>query len=105
MPTLWCTLRGLPKDAQRAIVQNFNLAVLIGTFAGYLAGGHVRAAMLPSLGIVAAATFVPVLIGARLYHGLSEAAFRRVVLGLLTAAGVALLATAGPQALARLAGP
>lgn len=24
-PALWCTLRGLERDAQRAVVQNFNL--------------------------------------------------------------------------------
>ncbi len=101
VPTLWCTLRGMPKDAQRAIIQNFNLAVLLATFGGYLLAGHVRTAMLPHLGLVAAATLVPVLIGARVYRGLSEAAFRRVVLGLLTIAGAALLATAGPQAFGR----
>ena len=102
VPTLWCTLRGLPKDAQRSIIQNFNLAVLLATFTGYLLAGHVTRAMLPPLALVAAATLVPVLVGARLYHGLSDLAFRRVVLGLLTLAGLALLANAGPQALRRL---
>jgi len=36
------------------------------------------------------------LLGARLYAGLSEAAFRQVVLGLLTLSGVALLASSLP---------
>ena len=26
VPTLWCTLRGMEKEQQRATVQNFNLA-------------------------------------------------------------------------------
>src|SRR5256885_4262412 len=25
LPTLWCTLRGYPKDEQRSVIQNFNL--------------------------------------------------------------------------------
>jgi len=100
-PALWCTLQDLPKDAQRSIVQNFNLAVLLAAFAGYLAAGHVKSAMLPHLGLAGAATLVPVLVGTSVYRRLSEAAFRRVVLGLLTLAGVALLATALPQLVAR----
>jgi uncharacterized membrane protein YfcA len=39
---------------------------------------------------------LPVLLGARVYIGLSEATFRRVVLVLLTLAGVALLVSALP---------
>ena len=52
--------------------------------------------MLPLLGIVALAVLVPVLLGARLYIGISEAAFRQIVLGLLTLSGVALLASSLP---------
>lgn len=96
IPTLWCGLRGFGKDAQRAVIQNFNLTMLAATFAGYLYGGYVTAPMLPMLGLVALCVLVPVLLGARVYVGLSEAAFRRVVLVLLTLAGVALLASALP---------
>ena len=32
VPTLWCTLRGFEKDVQRAVIQNFNLAMLAVTF-------------------------------------------------------------------------
>jgi hypothetical protein len=42
---------------------------------------------------------VPALIGARIYVGLSEAGFRRIVLSLLTASGVALLVSALPHLL------
>ena len=101
VPTLWCTLRGYPRDAQRAVVQNFNLAMLSVALALHVLGGHLTAAMLPLLAIVAAAVLVPVLLGARLYQGLSEAAFRRLVLGLLTASGVAILASALPELLRR----
>jgi uncharacterized protein len=101
IPTLWCTLRGFDKDTQRAIIQNFNLATLAVTMAAYLATGLVTVDLLPRLAIVAPAVLVPVLLGARLYIGLSELAFRRIVLGLLTASGVALLVSSVPKLVQR----
>ena len=91
IPTLWYTLRGLEKDVQRGLIQNFNLATLAVTMVAYLASGAVSTHMLPSFGIVAVALLVPVLLGARLYVGLSQQAFRQVVLVLLTVSGVAVL--------------
>lgn len=101
IPTLWCTLRGFDKDAQRTVIQNFNLSMLAVTFATYLGHGMVTRPMLPMLAIVAAAVLVPVLLGGRLYIGLSEAAFRRVVMIVLTLGGLALLASALPGLLSR----
>ncbi len=100
-PTLWCTLRGMAKDEQRAVIQNFNLAALAFTMAGYLASGLVTRDMWPLLPLVAVALLVPSLIGARVYVGLSELAFRRVVLVLLSGSGVAMLVAAVPRLLAR----
>jgi uncharacterized membrane protein YfcA len=91
IPTLWCTLRGMHKAAQRAVVQNFNIAALTVTMAAYVATGAVTRPMWPLLPVVAAAVFVPSLIGARMYHRLSERAFRHVVLGLLTLSGAVML--------------
>lgn len=102
IPTLWCTLRGFDKDSQRAVIQNFNLATLAATFVGYLATGVITREMLPLLAIVVPAILLPVLLGARLYVGISELAFRRIVLGLLTASGVAMLVSSVPRLLARL---
>jgi hypothetical protein len=63
----------------------------------YLARGLVTTPpMLPMMGVVAIAMLVPTVLGNRLYVGLSEAAFRRLVLGLLTASGVALLVSSIP---------
>ena len=102
LPTLWCTLRGLDKDVQRAIIQNFNLAMLLVTFITYLATGLVTREALPLLAIVVPAMLVPVLLGARLYHGISDARFRQIVLGMLTLSGVAMLVASLPKVLARL---
>lgn len=93
VPTLWCTLRGFDKAGQRTVIQNFNLATLTVTMAAYLASGTVSQPMWPLLPLVAAAIVLPAWIGVRYYHGLGEAAFRRVVLVLLTAAGAAMLAS------------
>ena len=99
VPTLWCTLRGMEKELQRTIVQNFNLAVLAVTMAGYVATGAVTRDMRPPLPVVALALLVPVLFGARVYVGLSEAAFRKLVLSLLSLSGLAMLASAVPRLL------
>ena len=102
LPTLWCTLRGLDKDVQRAIIQNFNLAMLLVTFATYAATGLISRAALPLLALVIPAMLVPSLLGARLYLGISEARFKQVVLGLLTLSGVAMLVASVPNVLGRL---
>ncbi|MBL0425835.1 sulfite exporter TauE/SafE family protein [Ramlibacter alkalitolerans] len=101
VPTLWCTVRGFDKDRQRAIIQNFNLSMLLVTFASYLATGIFERRMLPLLAVVAPAVLVPVLVGTRVYLGISDVAFRKVVLGLLAASGVALLVASVPVLLAR----
>ncbi len=102
VPTLWCSLRGMEKNTQRSIIQNFNLTTLAFTMAAYLATGAVTREMLPMFAIVAPAMLIPVLLGARLYIGLSEETFRRVVLALLTASGIALLVSALPHLWNRL---
>ncbi len=99
VPTLWCTLRGMEKDAQRAIIQNFNLAALAFTMLGYVVSGSVTRDMWPLLPLVAVALLVPSLLGARVYVGLSEAAFRKVVLTLLSLSGLAMLVAAVPRLL------
>lgn len=99
IPTLWCTLRGFEKDTQRTIIQNFNLGALIVTMAIYVGTGIVTADMLPKFAIVAPAMLIPAFLGTRVYLGISDIAFRRIVLSLLTLSGVAMLAAAVPKVL------
>jgi uncharacterized protein len=101
VPTLWCTVRGFDKDKTRAIIQNFNLSMQVVTFGSYIATGILEPAMLPLLAVVAPAVLIPVLLGARVYIGISELTFRKLVLGLLSASGVALLVSSVPVLLAR----
>ncbi|MGY6269595.1 sulfite exporter TauE/SafE family protein [Achromobacter denitrificans] len=100
IPTLWCTLRGFDRDVQRAVIQNFNLSMLMVTMASYVFTGVVTQEMLPLFAVIVPAMLVPTLWGTRVYVGISDAAFRRIVLGLLTASGVALLASSVPRLLA-----
>ncbi len=99
LPTLWCTLRGYERDVQRTIIQNFNLTMLAMTMITYGGSGLVTRTALPMLAVVLPAMLIPTVLGTRVYATLSEAAFRRVVLGLLTASGVTFLATALPRLL------
>ncbi len=96
IPTLWCTLRGFDKDAQRAVIQNFNLAMLAVTLATQFAAGLVTRETLPLFLVVAPSLLLPAMLGTRIYLGISEAAFRNVVLVLLAASGVALLVRSVP---------
>lgn len=101
IPTLWTTLRQYDRDHARAVVQNFNLVILALSGSALVVSGRVTPEVLPTLAIVIVAMFVPALIGMRVYIGLSEVAFRRVVLTCLTASGVALLASSVPVLWAR----
>ena len=90
-PTLWVTLRGWGRDAQRSVFQGFNLAMHALTMAAYLASGTFPAAAWPLCLVAAPAMLLPALLGARLYRRFSDTAFRRVVLGLLAISGVVLV--------------
>ena len=103
LPTLWATLRGWDRDTLRTVVQNFNLAMLVVTLAAYIATGALAPATAALMPWVAGVVLLPVLLGARLYSGLSNEHFKRVVLSLLSLTGIALLLRALPPLLARMA--
>jgi uncharacterized protein len=89
--TIWCTLRGWPRDEQRAAFQPIGVGIFLMT--GLWLGG---------MGLVGAETLylfvigLPVLlagtwVGLRLYARLDEAGFRKVVLILLLISGLSLV--------------
>jgi len=90
-PTIWCGLRGWPRDEQRAVFQPTAVATFLMTFlwlggSGTVSPEAVRlfAAGLPALAAGTALGWV-------LYGRLDEGAFRRVILALLLVSGLALL--------------
>jgi uncharacterized membrane protein YfcA len=93
-PALWSTVRGYDKQWQRALLHRFNLVALAAVFTALVWRGVVTAEMLPHLGTAVIASIVPLFAGARLYRRLSDMQFRRIVLGLLAFAGIAILVAA-----------
>ena len=96
-PTLWCTLRGWERDAQRAVFQSFNLTMHTLTIATYGMTGILTGETLRLVAIAAPAMLVPVWLGAKLYARLSGAGFRLLLLALLLLSGIGLLASALPR--------
>src|ERR1019366_6655840 len=86
-PILWATLRGWDRHAQRAVFQVFNISMHSLTLTMYFISGTVPSRALPLFAIMIPAMLVPSIVGYRLYRRVSDIAFRRVVLGLLTASG------------------
>jgi uncharacterized membrane protein YfcA len=89
--TIWCGLRGWPKDQQRTIFQP--VAVAIFLMSAFWLGA--KGAITPDT-IKLFAVGLPVLIagtwlGLKLYGRLDEASFRKVVLGLLFISGMVLM--------------
>ncbi|MEQ1782555.1 MAG: sulfite exporter TauE/SafE family protein [Hyphomonadaceae bacterium] len=94
IPTLWCTLRGWDKDAQRGVMQGFNITMHVATLTGYLiAGDKINGETLKMFAIITPALAIPVLVGAMAFRRLNQKAFRRVVLGLLFVSGIVLTAS------------
>jgi uncharacterized membrane protein YfcA len=90
-PTLWCALRGWDKHSQRAVFQAFHTCMHTVTLAAYFFGGLLGPPTFRLFVVAAPAMLVPALLGARLYHRVSDVAFRRAVLLLLLLSGVFLL--------------
>ena len=91
LPTIWCGLRGWKSDAQRAVFQPVAVAIFIMTALWLGARGSISRVtvelFLFGLPVLLAGTWL----GLRLYGKLDPAGFRKMVLALLLASGVALL--------------
>ena len=89
--TMWCNLRGFPKDTQRAIYQpvitvSFILTGVSLAIAGQFTGEVVRLYLYGLLPMAAGLWF-----GVHLYGRLNENTFRKVILVLLLLSGAALV--------------
>jgi uncharacterized membrane protein YfcA len=97
VPTLWCTLRGWPKDQQRTVFQAFNLFMHIVTLSAFALHGMITSEIAELFAIVAPVMLLPTLVGIRLYRRFSDSSFKGLVLGLLAASGVMLLVSTAPH--------
>jgi uncharacterized membrane protein YfcA len=92
VPTLWASVRGWTKDEQRAVFQPVAVAIFVGC-ALWLGGtGTVDHETMRLFVLGLPALLLGSWLGLKLYGRLDEAGFRRIVLGLLLLAGLALIA-------------
>jgi uncharacterized membrane protein YfcA len=89
--TIWCNLRGWPKDVQRTVFQPVAVAIFLMSALWLGAKGTVTAdtAKLFAMGLpcLLAGTWL----GLKLFGQIDEATFRKIVLALLLLSGVTLL--------------
>jgi uncharacterized protein len=92
LTTIWCGIRGWPKDEQRAVFQPIGVAIfaMSGLWLGISGAISTDTAWFFVVGLPAllAGTWL----GLKLYGHLDEAGFRKVVLVLLLVSGIALVA-------------
>ena len=92
LPTIWCGVRGWPKDEQRAVFQPTGVAIFLGTALLLGGAGTVTPYTVRLFLIGLPALLLGSWVGLRLYGRLDEAGFRKVVLLLLLVSGIALIA-------------
>ena len=94
LTTIWCGIRGWPKDEQRAVFQPIGVAIfaMSGLWLGVSGAVSTDTAWFFVFGLPAllAGTWA----GLKLYGHLDEASFRKIVLLLLLVSGIALLVPA-----------
>ena len=89
--TIWCGLRGWPKDVQRAVFQPVGVAIFAMSAVWLGIGGAVDADTLRLFAIGLPILLAGTWLGLRLYGRVDDAGFRKIVLALLLASGVALM--------------
>src|SRR3981189_809428 len=89
--TIWCGLRGWPKDQQRAVFQPVAVAIFAMSALWLGVKGAVSADTIRLFLFGLPALLAGTWLGMKLYGRLDETAFRKVVLVLLLASGVALI--------------
>lgn len=90
-PILWVRLRGWDRHTQRAVFQTFNLCMQCLTTIAYASSGVVTHRLLLLLAVTVPTLLIASRIGNRLYYRISDRAFSRVILGLLSVSGIVLI--------------
>jgi uncharacterized membrane protein YfcA len=89
--TIWCGLRGWPKDVQRTVFQPVAVTIFLMSAIWIGARGAITADTIKLFLMGLPALLAGTWLGLKLFGRLNEAAFRRVVLALLLASGAALM--------------
>ena len=89
--TIWCGLRGWPKDVQRTVFQPVAVAIFLMSALWIGAKGAVTTDMIKLFLIGLPALFAGSWLGLKLFGRINEAAFRKIVLMLLLVSGLVLM--------------
>ena len=89
--TIWCGLRGWPKDVQRAVFQPVAVATFLTSALWIGTKGALSAETIKLFLIGLPALFAGTTLGLKLFGRLNEAAFRKIVLALLLVSGAVLV--------------
>ena len=93
--TIWCQLRGWPKDSQRAVFQPVMLAAILMNVISLGIAGAITAATLQLYLLGLPAMLAGLWVGFKLYGKLDDASFRKVILILLLISGLGLILPPG----------
>jgi uncharacterized protein len=89
--TIWCGIRGWPKDVQRTVFQPVGVAIFVMSAAWLGTRGEIGRDTISLFAIGLPALAAGTWLGLRHYGRLDESAFRKVVLFLLLGSGLALV--------------
>ncbi len=90
LPTIWCDLRGMPKNQQRGVVQPFIAAMQLLALAVMLWRGGLSREAMTDLVVSLPALACGVGLGIIMFRKVNDVLFRRIVLTVLIIAGLAL---------------
>jgi uncharacterized membrane protein YfcA len=90
--TIWCQLRGGPKDAQRAVFQPVMFLTFLMSAVSLGAAGAYTVATLKLYALALPALIAGIWLGLKLYGRLDDATFRKIILLLLLVSGLSLIA-------------
>ncbi len=93
LPAIWSGLRDWGKDARRAVLQPFNMAILAVAVVAHALAGLFTVELFRALAFAVPATLIGAYAGKRLYRRLGDRHFDRVVLAILLTAGTLVVAS------------
>jgi uncharacterized membrane protein YfcA len=92
LPTIWCDLQGMPKEQQRGVVQPYIAMMQLAALGLMLVHNGFPAKVLTNFTLSLPALAAGTTTGIMMFGRVNDAVFRRVVLGALFVAGLALVA-------------
>lgn len=91
LPTVWCDLRGLPKDTKRGLTQPYIATMQFFGFFLMALHGDLSARLVWNIAYAMPALIVGTILGLAAFGKVNDRMFRRVVLSALFVSGFALL--------------